>query len=1615
MNGWIEWLNAVSVALLLGQVWPLLWQSTLLAALVLLANRTLFRKAAPQLRHALWGLVLLRLAVPPVVDLPAGLGQRGVAAVMTQTEQVWVSNAAPASEEVMDRPNAQHLTVSLSIGDAGAIGTPPEPAPTSAAPNTAALFLAFWAFGVLGLTLLAGLHVLRYRRLLRRGVPAPAWVVQLLASYRASLHIRQPVEARVVEGSGSPALFGLVRPVILLPREALAALREDQTRAILAHELAHVKRLDHLINWAQVLIGIVYFLHPVVWLVNRAMRHERELACDDVTLLALGLDRYGYAESLLKVAESLSGEGRLSPVQVGVIEKKNELKTRIRRILDRKIRPVPRLSALSVLAVVLFALCFGTWQSSSAQRERAAAHEENPPTVEMALVDVKVQDAGGQPVAGAEVTPASLRTDLDPGSSFSWRLEFGEPTPVRTDTQGIAKLAYPRYVRERMSTSIVVVGVRHPAYATREWIDYPVDSSSKPIVLQPGIVLRVSGYLEEGKPVTPVHAQLAGTPQTEWTTTEDGTLERRDLQAGEHCIQLVHRDASGAIYFSEPFTFTTKPGVVSEYALRLQPSLRLTGALDDTVPRPVKDGWVEVRVRPATLVSREGNLPGLVEWHTSADVKDDGTFELGNLPPGHATAIAACAGAVSFNPGDNGPSEAQVVELPASPGEASAGTTIHMAATATARILAKDTEGKPVPDLSFQCWPNISYFERTATIFGRSTLDTAQIAFMSKEELSRHQRVAETGTPWRNLGDFAAVTDAGGIATLTALPPWYTTFTLASDTYDLPIQLPGRREQSLELSPSGVTEVTVQVLPKGATQLGVDSPEAPPEPAEATANHGPGPDDMDPPDAFALAVNPAESRKHFEGTVISETGEPLSGVTVDIWTDDDGDSVETDSEGHFLLNDFWIFQDTVEVRFTKAGFSPRYIARQFPGVLAEPLVMTTRTVLEGEIRLSSGAPAARARIRADAGPQDADGQALVQRDVHGHFAETVSDAGGKYRLPVQEGSYTVTVVSGMESTTLHDVRAAQFEASPLDIRLSPSPVFRARVVDSLTGTPVAGLRLVDSRQEEGIEGLSGDDGLIEIPGLPEGERHFFVRTENNDIARWWSASATKIWEREYIDQGERSEADRNWQRNFDGFHFDITRGMETVTIIAEQGARVRGTVLDPDGNPVAGATVGTARTGSGNSITGDTRFSVTTDSTGHFDMLLPASKIREYNLMAHDGRYDEWRTWANGVMAPITTQPGEIVEGAEIRLQPPCVIRGKVVDNAGNPVAGREVRAASTEKHDNRYYLPRSKTDGNGAFEIRFVAPGEHFVQAKPFWLDPAEAPEGTSQTVVASPESPVESVELRVAEDTRRDSWKNAFYGHYKLDEGEALRRVPPPYIPERAAYYRSEHKSQAEAIAEPPEMFAFHWDGTLKNWGLSFMNEPPTLDHIITFALGIARGRFESSEELLKLPLPGDWIVRHMSNPEERLNTLARIMNDTLDFDVQVASRSLPRKVVVVSGAYSFTPLPNAPDDPDAIHLFSDTFSEGSGGGTGAFDKFLDHLANNTDIRFINESEMSGETEVQWRNHDSAKLGRVEGDEARQAVLEQVLENLHRQTGLTFTVEERDIDVWVIEKVGD
>jgi prepilin-type processing-associated H-X9-DG protein len=174
----------------------------------------------------------------------------------------------------------------------------------------------------------------------------------------------------------TPAVFGFSRPVILLPEQWENTMSDEEISSVLAHELAHVKRLDMVVTWLATLLGCLYWFHPGVWMAHLQLRREREMACDDMALRSTKSEGKQYASTILHVAESFTGGVPVAAGFLGLVELSDNLLHRIRSAAD--ITRARRLGWRAVLGLVLVtAACvpMGRWARPPATDETAIDRE----------------------------------------------------------------------------------------------------------------------------------------------------------------------------------------------------------------------------------------------------------------------------------------------------------------------------------------------------------------------------------------------------------------------------------------------------------------------------------------------------------------------------------------------------------------------------------------------------------------------------------------------------------------------------------------------------------------------------------------------------------------------------------------------------------------------------------------------------------------------------------------------------------------------------------------------------------------------------------------------------------------------------------------------------------------------------------------------------------------------------------------------------------------------------------------------------------------------------------------------------------------------------------------
>ncbi|MFL6209873.1 MAG: M56 family metallopeptidase [Pyrinomonadaceae bacterium] len=336
--------------------WPLLhfvWQGALVAAVYAGAEQLLLRRAPATTRYAAACAGLLLMLACPIVTL---LWLNSAPTTATHTQAMAESVALPAAHNAQAETMVASLVAPEQAVDLfdGAYDAHTSLRLWAAERFPVALpwLVLAWALGTsLSALRLAGGFVLA-ERLKREPAPLAARVWQeTLTRLRQRLRVSRPVRLCTSALVEVPTVIGCLRPVILLPVCALTNLSAPQLEALIAHELAHVRRHDYLINLLQSLIETLLFYHPAVWWLSRRVRAEREHCCDDLAVAATG-DVLVYARALTML-ETLR---RRTGVSLVVAANGGSLMTRIQRLLQPQMLTPQRTPTSAVLALTLVAL-----------------------------------------------------------------------------------------------------------------------------------------------------------------------------------------------------------------------------------------------------------------------------------------------------------------------------------------------------------------------------------------------------------------------------------------------------------------------------------------------------------------------------------------------------------------------------------------------------------------------------------------------------------------------------------------------------------------------------------------------------------------------------------------------------------------------------------------------------------------------------------------------------------------------------------------------------------------------------------------------------------------------------------------------------------------------------------------------------------------------------------------------------------------------------------------------------------------------------------------------------------------------------------------------------------
>jgi len=346
-----------------------LLQTTLIASLIigliLLIQKILGGKLGPRWCHALWLVLLIRMVLPwapssrlslsnliPSLERQIQHQQRIEPAEQKTSPPAQITET---SEAIPGQESESEVAIQTSVA--------PKPPPIVHVEGESKLRLAsirrvlpiLWLAGavVIGAYLLMSNFALW--RIVKRDRPlVNQEMLELFEECKAQMGIQSLVVVVPSDRIKSPALFGFVRPRLLLPSEMLEKASHEEMRYVFLHELAHLKRCDIYLGWLSSLLQVLHWFNPLVWFAFYRMRSDRELACDALVLARTQKgESQEYGQAIVGLVRRFS-RSRPLPAMAGILESKSQLKRRITMIAQFK-KNSYRWSPLGVILVIILA------------------------------------------------------------------------------------------------------------------------------------------------------------------------------------------------------------------------------------------------------------------------------------------------------------------------------------------------------------------------------------------------------------------------------------------------------------------------------------------------------------------------------------------------------------------------------------------------------------------------------------------------------------------------------------------------------------------------------------------------------------------------------------------------------------------------------------------------------------------------------------------------------------------------------------------------------------------------------------------------------------------------------------------------------------------------------------------------------------------------------------------------------------------------------------------------------------------------------------------------------------------------------------------------------------
>lgn len=599
-------------------------------------------------------------ATPIDVPLPEATLNSSIASEETPAPGHSIENPSESEPEIAAAPVSAQPETALSAqrpSEIEAVSSPatasPQPAASVPSISLTAWLWIVWGTGTLILLFRLGWQLQRAASLRVRSESASETVQQQCESLADRAPLKQSPQVRFSSDIEGACTAGVFYPIIYLPRDWYESLPEAEQRAILIHELSHVAGWDVFWNLITQLAVALYWFHPLVW--RLPARHR--LACEHLSdaQAASAFDSLSDYRRLL-AQWTLRRQGAEARLTALAMADRSQMLRRLKWLEKPSI--VDRLHVSRSYAFVLFALISAVSLATVHFSPQVIAQKADPPEKEKqsdaSNDSAKPKAEQKQPAAPRVKKPGKPDINLKQTTPKTVTVVNDKDEPIAgakvrvgwwEDNEGdmLGKITInPPVTNEKGEVTIQVpegaaraqISAEAEGYA-KAGTQYSLSGNPK-LILQPGRIIRVKAIDAKGNRLPDAYPLLEDSNILGREFKQDkqrlGYFTSPVVELDRRWMRVVARNEKGPVLFSHLIDITNPERVEEDGTIVaiLEPGIRLEGRLDNSVPRPIKHGCVELYINEG----QDHQIGGGWTWQQTATVKEDGTFEFDSLPTG---------------------------------------------------------------------------------------------------------------------------------------------------------------------------------------------------------------------------------------------------------------------------------------------------------------------------------------------------------------------------------------------------------------------------------------------------------------------------------------------------------------------------------------------------------------------------------------------------------------------------------------------------------------------------------------------------------------------------------------------------------------------------------------------------------------------------------------------------------------------------------------------------------------------------------------------------------------------------------------------------------------------